>query len=989
MVIEVWERKYGKELLPIQERVFKETSFLRGKNLIVFAPTSSGKTFIGEMKAVIDARKRKKVIYLVPQKALAEEKYEEFRNWYLPLDIKTVVSTHDRREYDEDIEKCRFDIAVVVYEKLISLLVHNGKFLNDVSLIVVDELQMIGEEERGPVLEMFLTRLLLSEKKPQIVGLSAVLGKCEKLAEWLNAELLYDDKRPVELRQGVFHRGIFRYQEHNSKKEGQEVWIKKEVDKFHEILSEQAKLKGRDEEKIYRDMVDEFHKQIMIFLAKHLAEKGEQVIMFLKDKRLIHEFANKLAEIVNLPEAKEAIDELNTYEDTVIKDFLIKLLKKGICIHHADLNFEQRNLVERYYKKGEIRILLATSTLAYGLNLPAKSAIIDLEKWYTNPHKTDRPVIVKLSKIDFENMGGRVGRYGYISDFGRAILVTMSSFHVDGILDEYVKSGFEEVKSAMDSKDMDKHILNLFASGLCHTSSEVKDFLLHTFASETIWKKELTDQDYDKFISQTIDYCIKGELITQDNKGIISVTKQGEVASQKGIHVETALSMLEWLKKTEPGQFSTLELLIICGLTPDAEQVYIPLSWSEYEKNKYRNLLKQVVYEQELQDRKFFTDLLNKYWEYRTARGIKKALSLFDWISSRKTSEIEKQFETHSGVLQRAGEEFSWLVETISALAETISWPEDTLKRINEISRQLIYGLPKQGLELSSLRIPGLGRGYLTRLIKEGFDTVKCLTELSQEIFMKLLPKTLAKKIYQHFHPETVHIKPEKSASKISEKRETYETKSETTEKSFDPQTQVILAIDYNQPDVIIYKGQAVKLNQKQFQLINILVKSPGDCVSYQTIYNQLWTDLSSTSPLQIQYHKSQLLTKIKQAVSHERDVNNFIITIPKEGLKLNLRKEDIKINGLELVRFKNIDIAQLNRRQIEAYRKMFLEKKKLTIQNYCSMFGITKRTALRDLTRLLETKIINKQGRGRAVYYFYQGMSRKAVTKNALQKRT
>ena len=200
-VIAILKEKYGAELLPIQERAFKEYQILNGGNFLISAVTSSGKTLVGEILALHYGSKGKRVFYLVPTKALAEEKFEQFREDYERAGIQTVISTHDRREYDERIEGRRFHIAIIVYEKLHSLLVGNPKLLGDIGLVLVDELQYLTDEERGPVLEILLTRILLNPKQPQLVGLSAVLGKSEALAQWLRAKMIREDKRPVELRQ--------------------------------------------------------------------------------------------------------------------------------------------------------------------------------------------------------------------------------------------------------------------------------------------------------------------------------------------------------------------------------------------------------------------------------------------------------------------------------------------------------------------------------------------------------------------------------------------------------------------------------------------------------------------------------------------------------------------------------------------------------------------------------------------------------------------
>ncbi len=131
--------------------------------------------------------------------------------------IRTVISTHDRRGFDERIAEGNFHIAVIVYEKLQALLVNSPKLLAEVGLIVVDELQYISDEDRGQTLELLLTKILLLPESPQLVGLYAVLGKPERLSEWLKAQMLIQEKRPVELLKGVFFDGKFSYREFNNR----------------------------------------------------------------------------------------------------------------------------------------------------------------------------------------------------------------------------------------------------------------------------------------------------------------------------------------------------------------------------------------------------------------------------------------------------------------------------------------------------------------------------------------------------------------------------------------------------------------------------------------------------------------------------------------------------------------------------------------------------------------------------------------------------
>ncbi len=186
-IIDVWRSHVAAQLLPVQERAVKEFGLFGADNLIVFSPTSSGKTFIGEMAAVKAARENTKVFYLVPQKALAAEKFEELRRRYGPAGISVVVSSRDRREFNDQIVRRDFQIAVVVFEKLQALLVSRPQLMKVVGLVVVDELQIITDRERGPTLELLLTKLRIATPRPRIIGLSAVLGRAQTLADWLGA----------------------------------------------------------------------------------------------------------------------------------------------------------------------------------------------------------------------------------------------------------------------------------------------------------------------------------------------------------------------------------------------------------------------------------------------------------------------------------------------------------------------------------------------------------------------------------------------------------------------------------------------------------------------------------------------------------------------------------------------------------------------------------------------------------------------------------
>jgi len=129
------------------------------QNLLVIAPTSSGKTFIGEMAAVTQAIHSKKTVYLVPLRTLAEEKYRRLKKMYNPCGIDVVISSRDRKEDDNRIGSGRFGIAIMVYEKFRYFLLKYPEFLSGVSLVIIDEMQIINDPVRGPLLEEILVYL--------------------------------------------------------------------------------------------------------------------------------------------------------------------------------------------------------------------------------------------------------------------------------------------------------------------------------------------------------------------------------------------------------------------------------------------------------------------------------------------------------------------------------------------------------------------------------------------------------------------------------------------------------------------------------------------------------------------------------------------------------------------------------------------------------------------------------------------------------------
>ena len=190
-----------KELRPAQEKAIKK-GLLKGKNLLVCTPTASGKTLIAELggvKNILDGKG--KMVYIVPLKALATEKFKDFSSKYGNF-LKIALSIGDLDSSDPYLAE--YDIIVTVAEKLDSLIRHHCPWLNSVATVVVDEVHLVNDVGRGPTVEILITILRKLLKNMQLIALSATIGNPEELAEWLGAELVIDKWRPVKLHKGIY-----------------------------------------------------------------------------------------------------------------------------------------------------------------------------------------------------------------------------------------------------------------------------------------------------------------------------------------------------------------------------------------------------------------------------------------------------------------------------------------------------------------------------------------------------------------------------------------------------------------------------------------------------------------------------------------------------------------------------------------------------------------------------------------------------------------
>jgi len=193
------ERKKLTQLRPAQWKAIDHGLF-DGKNLLVCTPTASGKTLVAEL-AILNAiyHDRGICVYIVPLRALAAEKNKQFRQWH---DFKIALTSGDVDS--DDAYLADYPLIITTSEKFDSLLRHKSPWLSRVKVVIIDEIHLLNDAERGPTLEIVITLLRTMLKDLQIIGLSATIGNPKELAKWLHAELVEDTWRPVRLDKGVY-----------------------------------------------------------------------------------------------------------------------------------------------------------------------------------------------------------------------------------------------------------------------------------------------------------------------------------------------------------------------------------------------------------------------------------------------------------------------------------------------------------------------------------------------------------------------------------------------------------------------------------------------------------------------------------------------------------------------------------------------------------------------------------------------------------------
>ncbi len=606
-------------LYPPQEMALKH-GILEGKSVLMTTPTASGKTLIAMMAIYQALKKNRKAVYLTPLRALASEKYHDMKvleNLDFGRKIKVMAATGD---YDSPgKELAAADVIILTNEKMDTLFRHNAEWLDDIGLFVSDEVHLIGDKERGATLEIMLTKIRKHYPESQIVTLSATVANSYEIADWLACELIESDWRPTKLVEGVYEHGMIRMKDGTTFKVNSSG-ISSAVD-----------------------------------LAIDSVDGGGQALIFAETRKRAASLAAKAAEGVykRLDKGarelavKASSEILAREDDSEITKTLAKLVSKGVAFHHAGLAPSSREIVESSFRKGVIKLLTATPTLAAGVNLPARRVVISSILRYDSEYGRNLPISV----LEYKQLCGRAGRPQYDTS-GEAIIISESGANAEELYDHYVLGSPEPLRSQLSNDNTIRfHLLSNIA-----TVPGMKKPEIHDLFSRTLFARQYRNATVELKVESALEYLEQEELVRSRNDRYIA-TDFGRRTSLLYINPATAVKFRDALQGLNYRAATRYELGFLHLIT-DSPDFYPKLSLRKTDYDPLSILIQRRG-----------NELLYPISEYECTRSF---WALCSWIEETTEKVLSDKMGVEPGDMHRIVEMANWLAYSLYEVAKLL-----------------------------------------------------------------------------------------------------------------------------------------------------------------------------------------------------------------------------------------------------------------------------------------------------------------------------
>ncbi|XP_047332165.1 DExH-box ATP-dependent RNA helicase DExH12-like [Impatiens glandulifera] len=693
------------QLNRIQSKVY-ETALFSAENILLCAPTGAGKTNVALLTILQQIALNRnedgsfnhsnyKIVYVAPMKALVAEIVGNFSNRLQQYDINVRELSGDQSLTRQQIEDTQIIVTTPEKWDIITRKSGDRTYTQLVKLLIIDEIHLL-HDNRGPVLESIVARTVrqieTTKEHIRLVGLSATLPNYEDVAVFLR----------VNLDKGLFHFDNS-YRPCPLAQQYIGITVKKPLQRF-QLMNDVC----------YEKVIDIAGKhQVLIFV--HSRKETSKTARAIRDAALANDTVSRF-----LKEDSASREILQSHTELVKNSDLKDLLPYGFAIHHAGMARADRQLVEDLFADKHVQVLVSTATLAWGVNLPARTVIIKGTQIY-NP---DKGAWTELSPLDVMQMLGRAGRPQYDS-YGEGIIITGHSE-----LQYYLSLMNQQlpIESQFISKLADQ--LNAeIVLGTVQNAKEACNWLYYTYLyirmmrnpqlyglpADVLAKDLLMEERRADLIHSAATVLDKNNLVKYDRKsGYFQVTDLGRIASYYYITHGTISAYNEHLKPT----MGDIELCRLFSLSEEfkyvtvrqdekmelaklLDRVPIPIKESLEEPSAKINVLLQAYISQlKLEGLSLTSDMV-----YITQSAGRLMRALFEIVLKRGWAQLaEKALNLCKMVGKRM-----WSVQT--PLRQFHGIPNEILMKLEkkDIAWERYYDLSSQ--ELGELiRYPKMGR---------------------------------------------------------------------------------------------------------------------------------------------------------------------------------------------------------------------------------------------------------------------------------------
>jgi helicase len=512
--------------------------------------------------------------------------------------------------------------------------------------VVVDEVHLLGAEDRGPTLEVTLATLRRRSPDMQIVGLSATVANPGEIADWLDADLVADDWRPVDLRVGVHADKAVRFDDGTTRS----VPVPDAAQNGDVATETTAAL--------VTDVVDPCSAGSRTATASDDAAVGGGALAFVRSRREAEALAERLR-AEGLGEAPDVAADALDAGATATGERLATCLRDGVAFHHAGLRSAHRRMVEAAFRDRQIAAVCATPTLAAGVNVPARRVVVRDQKRFDGDGMRWLPV------LEVHQMCGRAGRPG-LDPYGEAVLVAGDA-DPDDIRDRYVGAAPEAVESQLaDRGSLRTHVLSTLAAGFAAS----RDDLLELFDA-TFYAHSAPVDDLATALDDALSDLAEMGMVDR-SEGLVA-TPVGAQVSRQYLSPEGGARVVAGLREMaamEPTALTALEL--VCH-TPDMQTGWL----SGGERADVYQFAREHANEfvREMGEVTEFESWLNAV---RTARML---AALADGVAA---DEVVERFGVGPGDLESRVERAVWLLGAAEALATNLDLDLPTLRATRE-----------------------------------------------------------------------------------------------------------------------------------------------------------------------------------------------------------------------------------------------------------------------------------------------------------------